>query len=153
CTGQPQVQMILEKHVYEHLSVHARNEAERQFGLTPELKQQMQQSGQPMPPELENLVAKLQVQYFKEHQQKYPPKDPSQNDPVVALKNRELDIKEQDNAVKHQQNDQQMQMQDQQHDEKLALQAEMHEDKMEMDGRKLQVQAQAARRRPAGGGG
>jgi len=98
---QPPVMILLEKHIYEHLGLKAKET----------VQQQMQ--GQQAPPEQqEAMVAKMQAQLFSQFQQSQPPAQQDQ-DPLVQIKQQELQLREQE-MVSDQQSDQKKLQLDQQ---------------------------------------
>ena len=97
---QPPVMILLEKHIYEHL------------GLKAKVTVQQQMQGQQVPPEQqEAMVAKMQAQLFTQFQQAQPPAP--EQDPLVQIKQQELQLREQE-MVSDQQSDQRKLQLDQQ---------------------------------------
>jgi len=84
---QPPVQMVLEKHIYEHLGLKAMVLHEQQMQQDP--------NSQQMPPEEhEKMIAQIQAQLIAEFQQQQPPTP--QEDPLVQVKQQELALREQE---------------------------------------------------------
>ena len=101
--NNPQVATILQSHIVEHVSAQARNEVMMESG--PELQKQAAKFGGQVPPELQ---AQFQAQIEKQVAVKVAAKIEdmvaeeqeavgfgNQQDPLVAIKQRELDLDEQ----------------------------------------------------------
>tara|TARA_R100000900_G_scaffold34060_2_gene27674 strand:- start:668 stop:3016 length:2349 start_codon:yes stop_codon:yes gene_type:complete len=80
---QPAVLLVLEKHIYEHLGLKA------QVMVT-----QMPEIANLPPEQQQNEVAKMQAKLIAEFQQQNPPQ--SQTDPLVQIKQQEVDLKAQE---------------------------------------------------------
>ena len=112
---QTPVLLTLEKHIYEHLGLQAQVMAD----------QQAQQMGIQDPAQMAALVAQIQVQLIEQHQASLPPAD-KDDDPLIALKERELDLKEQDQRA------------DQMYDaERLQFEEEKNARNMEIQNRRI----------------
>ena len=101
---QPPLLLILEKHIYEHLGLKAREVFQQQMAQNPQAAQQ--------PPEVqEQMVAQIQAQLMTQYQQSQPPAQ--EQDPLVRIKEQELQLRQQE-MLADQQNDQQKLALDQQ---------------------------------------
>ena len=113
---QTPVLLTLEKHIYEHLGLQAQVMAE----------QQAQQMGIQDPAQMADLVAQIQAQLIEQHQENLPPANKDDDDPLIALKERELDLKEQDQRA------------DQMYDaERLEFEEEKNARNMEIQNRRI----------------
>lgn len=113
---QTPVLLTLEKHIYEHLGLQAQVMAD----------QQAQQMGIQDPAQMAALVAQIQVQLIEQHQASLPPANQDDDDPLIALKERELDLKEQDQRA------------DQMYDaERLQFEEEKNARNMEIQNRRI----------------
>jgi hypothetical protein len=93
---QQPVLLTLEKHIYEHIGLKAQQMAQQEMGQNPQAQQQPQMMAQ--------RVAQIQAQLIAEFQKTQPPMD--QDDPLVKIKEQELQLRQQELAAE-QQNDQQ----------------------------------------------
>ena len=93
---QQPVLLTLEKHIYEHIGLKAQQMAQQEMGQNPQAQQQPQMMAQ--------RVAQIQAQLIAEFQKTQPPMD--QGDPLVKIKEQELQLRQQELAAE-QQNDQQ----------------------------------------------
>ena len=93
---QQPVLLTLEKHIYEHIGLKAQQMAQQEKGQSPQAQQQPQMMAQ--------RVAQIQAQLIAEFQKTQPPMD--QGDPLVKIKEQELQLRQQELAAE-QQNDQQ----------------------------------------------
>ncbi len=112
---QPPVLLTLEKHIYDHLGLQAQVIAE----------QQAPQMGIQSEDEMAALVAQTQAQLIEDYQSNLPPSG-EDDDPLIALKERELDLKETD-----QQSDQQYDQQ------RLQFEQEKNARNMEIQNRRI----------------
>tara|TARA_R100001244_G_scaffold56995_1_gene48473 strand:+ start:645 stop:3044 length:2400 start_codon:yes stop_codon:yes gene_type:complete len=113
---QTPVLLTLEKHIYDHLGLQAQMMAE----------QQAQQMGIQDPAQMAALVAQIQAQIIEQHQETLPPANKGDDDPLIALKERELDLKEQDQRA------------DQMYDaERLEFEEEKNARNMEIQNRRI----------------
>jgi len=105
---QPPVMILLEKHIYEHL------------GLKAKVAVQQQMQGQQVPPEQqEAMVAKMQAQLFTQFQQAQPPA-PDQ-DPLVQIKQQELQLREQEMVADQQTDQRKLQLDQQRQQQQFQL--------------------------------
>ena len=105
---QPPVMILLEKHIYEHL------------GLKAKVTVQQQMQGQQVPPEQqEAMVAKMQAQLFTQFQQAQPPA-PDQ-DPLVQIKQQELQLREQEMVADQQTDQRKLQLDQQRQQQQFQL--------------------------------
>ena len=113
---QVEVLLTLEKHIYEHLGMQAELMAQ----------QEAQQLGIQDETQMDALVAQKQAQLIEEYQSSLPQDDPASDDPLIALKERELDLKEQDQKA------------DQLYDaERLRFEEEKNARNMEIQNRRI----------------
>lgn len=113
---QTPVLLTLEKHIYDHLGLQAQVMAD----------QQAQQMGIQDPAQMAALVAQIQAQLIEQHQETLPPANKDDDDPLIALKERELDLKEQDQRA------------DQMYDaERLEFEEEKNARNMEIQNRRI----------------
>ena len=113
---QTPVLLTLEKHIYDHLGLQAQVMAD----------QQAQQMGIQDPAQMAALVAQIQAQLIEQHQETLPPANKDDDDPLIALKERELDLKEQDQRA------------DQMYDaERLQFEEEKNARNMEIQNRRI----------------
>ena len=80
---QPPILLTLEKHIYEHIGLKAQVMA-----------MQDPQNAQLPPEQQQNVVAQIQARLMAEFQQQNPPQ--AQTDPLVAIKQQEVDLKAQE---------------------------------------------------------
>jgi len=120
---QVEVLLTLEKHIYEHLGMQAEILAD----------QKAQQMGIQTEEQLAALVAQEQAALIQEYQSTLPQQDPASDDPLIALKERELDLKEQDQKA------------DQLYDnERLQFEEEKNARNMEIQNRRISSQEDIA---------
>ena len=120
---QVEVLLTLEKHIYEHLGLQAEIMAQ----------QQAQQMGIQTEEQLAALVAQIQAQLIEDYQSSLPQQDPASDDPLIALKERELDLKEQDQKA------------DQLYDsQRLQFEVEKNARNMEIQNRRISSQEDIA---------
>jgi hypothetical protein len=118
---QPRIAMVLEKHIYEHLSMKAQIMAQESVN---------QVQGEVPQAQYEAQLARIQSQLFMQYQQQNPP-PPPQQDPLVQLKQQELQLRQQDSQA------------DQQLDQaKLAMQQQDMQSDQQIDQAKLAIQQQ-----------
>lgn len=112
----PPVYGILIGHVMEHIAMLAATQVEQQA-------RQLQQQGQQIPPQmLQAETAKLEAQLVTQVLQQLNPQSQGE-DPLVGLKNRELDLREQDNMRKAQMDAAQIQLEKQRNAERMRMDA------------------------------
>ena len=134
---QPPVLLTLEKHIYDHLGLQARVIASQQ------MQQQMgqnAQAGQVPPEQLENLVAQIQAQLIMEFQQQNPPQ--KEEDPLVAIKQQELQLRQQDQVADQQIDQQRLALEQQRQAQNMALGRERIDSAEEIALMRMQQQAQ-----------
>ena len=134
---QPPVLLTLEKHIYDHLGLQARVIASQQ------MQQQMgqnAQAGQVPPEQLENLVAQIQAQLIMEFQQQNPPQ--KEEDPLVAIKQQELQLRQQDQVADQQMDQQRLALDQQRQAQNMALGRERIDSAEEIALMRMQQQAQ-----------
>lgn len=120
---QVEVLLTLEKHIYEHLGMQAEIIAE----------QKAQQMGVQNKEQLAALIAQEQADLIQEYQSTLPKQDPASDDPLIALKERELNLKEQDQKA------------DQLYDnERLQFEEEKNARNMEIQNRRISSQEDIA---------
>ncbi|QDP65017.1 MAG: hypothetical protein Unbinned4834contig1000_53 [Prokaryotic dsDNA virus sp.] len=131
---QPPVLLVLEKHIYDHLGMQAREMAEQQMAANPQASQ--------LPPEqTEALVAQIQAQLITQFQQQYPPQD-QEKDPLVAIKEQELQLRQQDQVADQQIDQQRLALDQQRQAQNMALGRERIESAEELALMRMQQQAQ-----------
>ena len=131
---QPPVLLVLEKHIYDHLGMQAREMAEQQMAANPQASQ--------LPPEqTEALVAQIQAQLITQFQQQYPPQD-QEKDPLVAIKEQELQLRQQDQVADQQIDQQRLALDQQRQAQNTALGRERIESAEELALMRMQQQAQ-----------
>ncbi len=109
---QVEVLLTLEKHIYEHLGLQAETIAQ----------QQAQQMGIQDENQMADLVAQIQGQLIEEYQASLPQDDPASDDPLVALKERELDLKEQDQKADQMYDSQRLQFEEEKNSRNMEIQ-------------------------------
>ena len=100
---QPRIALVLEKHIYEHLSFKAEIMAKETIN---------QVQGDVPQAQYEAQLARIQSQLFMEYQQQNPPA-PQEQDPLVQLKQQELQLRQQSDQAKQQLDQAKLQMQQQ----------------------------------------
>ena len=109
---QVEVLLTLEKHIYEHLGLQAEIMAQ----------QQAQQMGIQTEEQLAALVAQIQAQLIEDYQSSLPQQDPASDDPLIALKERELDLKEQDQKADQLYDSQRLQFEEEKNARNMEIQ-------------------------------
>jgi len=109
---QVEVLLTLEKHIYEHLGMQAELLAQ----------QQAQQMGVTDEDQMAALVAQIQAQLIEDYQSSLPQSDPATDDPLVALKERELDLKEQDQKADQLYDNQRLQFEEEKNARNMEIQ-------------------------------
>jgi len=121
----PMVYALLQGHVSEHVSLQAQGEVGAMIDASPELKQQLQQDPEGAQVKIDAMIAQrcaeLTAKLVQQEQMG------KQKDPLVALKERELDLKAMDMQRKATESAQDMQMQDSQFEESTDV------DKMKLE--------------------
>ncbi len=122
---QPAVLMTLEKHIYEHLALKAKVMVEQEMAQPPmdeAMDPAMAQQAQPDPAAMENKIAEVQAQLMAEYLQGNPPKE--SDDPLVDIKQQELDLKAQEQQQDAMQDQAKLQLDKQKMQESNAIQRE-----------------------------
>lgn len=120
---QVEVLLTLEKHIYEHLGMQAEIIAQ----------QKAQQMGVQDENQMAALVAQEQAALIAEYQSSLPPAEAGSDDPLIALKERELDLREQDQKA------------DQLYDaQRLQFEEEKNRRNMEIQNRRISSQEDIA---------
>ena len=109
---QIEVLLTLEKHIYEHLGMQAESMAQ----------QQAQQMGIQDEDQMAALVAQVQAQLIEEYQAGLPQNGAEDDDPLVALKERELDLKEQDQQADQLYDNQRLQFEEEKNARNMEIQ-------------------------------
>ena len=109
---QVEVLLTLEKHIYEHLGLQAEIMAQ----------QQAQQMGIQTEEQLAALVAQIQAQLIEDYQSSLPQQDPASDAPLIALKERELDLKEQDQKADQLYDSQRLQFEEEKNARNMEIQ-------------------------------
>ena len=98
------------------------------------------QAGQVPPEQLENLVAQIQAQLIMEFQQQNPPQ--KEEDPLVAIKQQELQLRQQDQVADQQIDQQRLALEQQRQSQNIALGRERIDSAEDIALMRLQQQAQ-----------
>lgn len=133
---QPAVLLTLEKHIYEHLGMQARVIHDQQMAQDP-------QSQQAPAEQHEAMVAQIQQQLIAQYQQQNPPQ--KDEDPLVAIKQQELQLRSQEQQADQQLDQQKLSLDQQRQAENVALGRERIQSSEEIA--LLRMQQQAAQRR------
>jgi len=137
---QPKIKLVLEKHIYEHISMKAQIMAKEAVNQT---------EGEIPKAQYDAQLARIQSQLIIEYQQQYPTAPPPV-DPLVQLKQQELQLKQQelqsDQQLEQQQaqfdqqqmqfDQQQMQSDQQLEQQKMQQQLQMNQDKLRLEQEK-----------------
>jgi len=121
----PMVYALLQGHVSEHVSLQAQGEVGAMIDASPELKQQLQQDPEGAQIRIDAMIAQrcaeITAQLVRNEQMG------KQKDPLVALKERELDLRAMDMQRKATESFQDMELKDSQFEEKADI------DKMKLE--------------------
>jgi hypothetical protein len=145
---------ILQTHIFDHISLKAQQMAQQEMAQQqqPEQPQMMgiQQQPQMQQGQMEARVAEIQAQLMAEYlQQEAQITGSQQQDPLVDLKERELDLRQQDQAQKAQQEQMELAFDKQRAAEQIAVQRERIDSTEDI----AQMRAEIARQRTANKGG
>jgi len=121
----PMVYALLQGHVSEHVSLQAQAEVGAMIDADPQLQQQLQQDPEGAQIKIDGMIAQRCAEITAQLVQKE--QMGKQKDPLVALKERELDLKAMDMQRKATESSQDMEMQDSQFEEKTDV------DKMKLE--------------------
>jgi hypothetical protein len=142
---QPPVLMTLEKHIYEHLGLQARVIHDQQMAQNPQAQQ--------LPPEQhEDMVAQIQGQLIAQFQQQNPASQQGDEDPLVAIKKQELDLRAQDQAADQQIDQEKLRLDEQRQAQNIALGRERIQSSEEIAAMRMQQSAQRQANPPTFGG-
>lgn len=131
---QPAVLMTIEKHIYDHLGQKARVIHDQQMAQNPQAQQ--------LPPEEhENMIAQIQAQLILQFQQQNPPQS-GQQDPLVEIKQKELDLRAQEQQADQQYDQQRLQLDRQRQAQNVALGRERIQSSEELAMMRMQQNAQ-----------
>ena len=89
----PQVYALLQSHISEHVSMKATNEVMAQLMADPQMMQMMQQNPQAFQAQADPLIAQRVAQLTTELQQAESAQQGAQQDPLVRLKQQEIDLR------------------------------------------------------------
>jgi len=109
---QIEVALVLEKHIYDHLGMQGLILGETQA----------QQQGITDPDQVADIVAMAQAQLISQYQSDLPQPDPASDDPLIALKERELDLKEQDQKADQLYDSQRLQFEEEKNARNMEIQ-------------------------------
>ena len=117
--GNPAAMQILQTHIFEHLSLKGQMVAQQEM-------QAMQQQGQEIPPEMmqnrmDEIEAELMTAYLQEEAQVL---GAQRQDPLVELKQQELQLKQQDQMQDAQQEQMELEFNKRKAQEQAAIQRE-----------------------------
>ena len=142
---QPPVLMTLEKHIYEHLGLQARVIHDQQMAQNPQAQQ--------LPPEQhEDMVAQIQGQLIAQFQQQNPASQQGDEDPLVAIKKQELDLRAQDQAADQQIDQEKLRLDQQRQAQNIALGRERIQSSEDIAAMRMQQSAQRQGNPPTFGG-
>jgi hypothetical protein len=142
---QPPVLMTLEKHIYEHLGLQARVIHDQQMAQNPQAQQ--------LPPEQhEDMVAQIQGQLIAQFQQQNPASQQGDEDPLVAIKKQELDLRAQDQAADQQIDQEKLRLDQQRQAQNIALGRERIQSSEDIAALRMQQSAQRQANPPTFGG-
>lgn len=142
---QPPVLMTLEKHIYEHLGLQARVIHDQQMAQNPQAQQ--------LPPEQhEDMVAQIQGQLIAQFQQQNPASQQGDEDPLVAIKKQELDLRAQDQAADQQIDQEKLRLDQQRQAQNIALGRERIQSSEDIAAMRMQQSAQRQANPPTFGG-
>jgi len=124
---QPKIALVLEKHIYEHISMKAQIMAKESVN---------QVQGEVPVAQYEAQLARIQSQLMMEYQQQNPPaQQQGEQDPLVQLKQQELQLRQQDLQAKQQLAQAELQLDQQQ----LAMKEQDQQADRMMDQEKLNL--------------
>tara|TARA_R100000234_G_scaffold90744_1_gene58969 strand:- start:1676 stop:4024 length:2349 start_codon:yes stop_codon:yes gene_type:complete len=126
---QPAVLLVLEKHIYEHIGLKAQV-----------MVMQNPQNAQLPPEQMQNLIAQTQAQLIAEFQQQNPPQP--QTDPLVAIKQQEVNLKAQELQQENQYDQQKLQLDTQKAQSNEQLQRDRLQSTEQIANARLNAQTQ-----------
>tara|TARA_R100000655_G_scaffold107166_2_gene157272 strand:+ start:5408 stop:7756 length:2349 start_codon:yes stop_codon:yes gene_type:complete len=126
---QPAVLLVLEKHIYEHIGLKAQV-----------MVMQNPQNAQLPPEQMQNLIAQTQAQLIAEFQQQNPPQP--QTDPLVAIKQQEVNLKAQELQQENQYDQQKLQLDTQKAQNNEQLQRDRLQSTEQIANARLNAQIQ-----------
>jgi hypothetical protein len=138
----PQVYALLQGHISEHLSLKANIEVAQQISQNPEMQQFAQQNQEQYQIMFNNEVANRIAQLTNELAQAESEMDGAKQDPLVMLKQRELDLRALDMQRKAQEAAVKIQNQDSQFEEKIDVDKMKLEQQEKSDAQKLALAQQ-----------
>tara|TARA_R110002096_G_scaffold419521_1_gene624219 strand:- start:133 stop:870 length:738 start_codon:yes stop_codon:yes gene_type:complete len=155
--GQMQAAAMIQSHIYQHIDFKAREMAQQdpqimqmnqqmqmmqqQAQMNPMMQQQLQAMQQQMMPIMEDKVATITTQLLEQLGPALSPQMP--DDPLVKLRDRELDIKEEDMDRKAREAQQRIDIEQ----ERVDNNKELAEDRMEVQAATAEMKDQIARER------
>jgi hypothetical protein len=137
----PAVYVILQRHITEHISYQARAIVNMQVSQNQQMIALQNQNPQEFALQVESLIAKAEAQLTEQAVQMEENYIASRKDPLVLLKERELDIKALEIQQKSQESMMTQQNEDLRFDEKIELEKMKLENKEEADKAKLNLEA------------
>jgi hypothetical protein len=137
----PAVYVILQRHITEHISYQARAVVNMQVSQNQQMVALQNQNPQEFALQVESLIAKAEAQLTEQAVQVEENYTASRKDPLVLLKERELDIKALEIQQKSQESMMTQQNEDLRFDEKIELEKMKLENKEEADKAKLNLEA------------
>jgi len=137
----PAVYVILQRHITEHISYQARAVVNMQVSQNQQMIALQNQNPQEFALQVESLIAKAEAQLTEQAVQVEENYTASRKDPLVLLKERELDIKALEIQQKSQESMMTQQNEDLRFDEKIELEKMKLENKEEADKAKLNLEA------------
>ena len=137
----PAVYTILQRHITEHISYKARTVVNMQISQNAQMIAMQGQNPQEFALQTEALIAQTEAQLTEQAVQVEEAYVASRKDPLVLLKQRELDIKALEIQQKSQESMMTQQNEDLRFDEKIELEKMKLENKEEADKAKLNLEA------------
>jgi hypothetical protein len=137
----PAVYAILQRHITEHISYKARAVVNMQISQNAQMIAMQGQNPQEFALQVEALIAQTEAQLTEQAVQVEEAYTASRKDPLVLLKQRELDIKALEIQQKSQESAFVQQNEDLRFDEKMELEKMKLENKEEADKAKLNLEA------------
>jgi hypothetical protein len=137
----PAVYTILQRHITEHISYKARTVVNTQISQNAQMIAMQGQNPQEFALQTEALIAQAEAQLTEQAVQVEEAYTASRKDPLVLLKQRELDIKALEIQQKSQESMMTQQNEDLRFDEKMELEKMKLENKEEADKAKLNLEA------------
>lgn len=137
----PAVYTILQRHITEHISYQARALVNMQISQNAQMVAMQGQNPQEFALQVEALIAQTEAQLTEQAVQVEEAYTASRKDPLVLLKERELDIKALEIQQKSQESAFVQQNEDLRFDEKMELEKMKLENKEEADKAKLNLEA------------